>query len=85
MERSDATILGVVVVAWEHYQRTQLPVDLSDREAMIARDAFLGGARAMYGLVTTFSQLSSSRVFIARVMESRGLELGLDDKPRRRS
>ena len=48
--------------------------------AVIAADAFKGGARALFGIVYAINSHSTDNVLLTRVLECLGQELGLDEE-----
>lgn len=79
MNESKIRKLPVLQGTWEHYAAGQLPVDRTEREQLIAADAFKGGARALFGIVYAINSHSTDNALLTRVLECLGQELGLDD------
>ena len=68
----------VLESCWAHSAETVLPRTFTDQEIMVAREAFDGGARALYELLTRMQALAGRRgepqLDLARAGRLLGLE-----------
>lgn len=79
MEKLDGDGMGVLEACWERYARTQLAVGLNERELRLSHAAFQGGARSLYRLVNTASQLSGLQESFSGILDLLCLELNTDE------
>ncbi len=77
----DSTVL---IHAWYDYERTGLPLECSQREHLIAQQAYLQGARALFGILCTLITITAD-TSLAQILEYLGEELGIDERPSRPS
>jgi hypothetical protein len=68
-----------MVEAWRHYRDTRLGANASDADLRSRQDAFLHGARAMFGLVYALAHHADGLDEISLVLERLGEEIGFDD------
>ena len=71
---------NVLTCAWRDYERSGLPLECSQREQLIARQAYVQGARALFGILCTLITISDQVGSVAEILEYLGAELGIDER-----
>lgn len=70
---------GIVEQSWQHYERAVLPADATEHERRIAKQGFLQGAQALYGVVYMALLMAETQEDFVGALEQLAVELGVDE------